>query len=82
MDSTQRGSNSAVDAKVATVSSDVIFGRGHGDLSRWYFTHEQGALAALSPCNYHDYSEWCAWWFDQQRFAEMAFDGSTLENHN
>lgn len=31
-------------------------------------------FVAVSRWEYRDYQKWCARLFDQQRFAEMAFD--------
>lgn len=66
------------DARLEYVGSDVHFGRGYGSQSRLVFSGEQDALAAVARWQYREYTKWCAGWFDEQRFAEMVFDGSNL----
>lgn len=47
MESSQLGSNNAVDTRAASVRSDVIFSRGYGCRVQRAFPCKQDALAAV-----------------------------------
>lgn len=72
-------------AKVACIGSDNHFGRGYGGQPQRVISGEQEALFTAPRWKIRDYAEWCARWFDQQRFVEMAMDGKHLvvydQNH-
>lgn len=72
MDNIQRGNSSASGARIASVGSYVHFCREYGGRLWRVFVGEQDALAAVPQREYRRYVEWCAWWFDQQRFAEVG----------
>lgn len=78
MDNIQGRNKSDADTRVASVGSDFHFGKEYGSRPLRVSPDEHDALAVAPRWIYWDYTEWCAGWFDQQRFAETAFDGDNL----
>lgn len=53
------GHNSAVDARAASIGSDIPFGGGYRSRPWQVFLGEQDALAAVPLWDDRDYVEWC-----------------------
>lgn len=79
MEGSQAEPSSVFDARAASVGINVTFSQIYSRPLRQGFSSEKDALRAAPLWEYNDYAKWCAGWFDQQSFAEMALDGSSLE---
>lgn len=60
MEGTSKGSNNTVDARAASIGSDVIVGRVFAGHPCQSFSSEQDVLATVLRWEYHDYAECCA----------------------
>lgn len=72
----QIGNSSAADAKVASVGTDVHYGREYGGRPRRGYSGQHDALAAVLRMENWDYAKWCAGCFDHEQSTTMVFDGN------